>query len=221
MLTRGRMLYFALALLFAISLTCRIREIIDRVDLVFHGTERAKSPFSMNVPGVEITGVEPEAAAAGIRKGDTLLAFAERPYRGALDFYIPLREARPGDRLNVQVRPADGSVRNSSIEVQPFRVTLPAVEIIQEVAGIVMPAFCMLLGFWVAAVRIRDLRAWILLAMMISFGETVGGLFRSMFGHDDFFQPIGAAYPALTTFCGSRREGPWWACCPCWLTSRR
>src|SRR6266446_7170652 len=109
MLTRGRMLYFALALLFAISLTCRIREIIDRVDLVFHGTERAKSPFSMNVPGVEITGVEPEAAAAGIRKGDTLLAFAERPYRGALDFYIPLREARPGDRLNVQVRPADGS----------------------------------------------------------------------------------------------------------------
>jgi len=147
------------------------------------------------VPGVEITGVEPEAAAAGIRKGDTLLAFAGRPYRGALDFYIPLREARPGDRLNVQVRSADGAVKNSSINVQPFNLTPPgASEVIQQAAAIAMPAFCILLGFWVAAVRIRDLRAWILLAMMISFGETIGGLFRNMFGHEDFFQPIGAAY---------------------------
>ena len=195
MLTRGRMLYFALALLFAISLTYRIREIVDRVDLLSHGAERAKNPFNVNVPGVEITGVEPEAAAAGIRKGDTLLAFAGRPYRGALDFYIPLREARPGDRLNVQVRSADGAVKNSSINVQPFNLTPPgASEVIQQAAAIAMPAFCILLGFWVAAVRIRDLRAWILLAMMISFGETIGGLFRNMFGHEDFFQPIGAAY---------------------------
>src|SRR6267378_5904421 len=195
MLTRGRMLYFALALLFAISLTYRIREIIDRVDLLSHGAERAKEPFNMNVPGVEITGVEPEAAAAGIQKGDTLLAFAERPYRGAVDFYVPLREARPGDRMNVQVRSADGAVRNSTIEMQPFSVAPPgASKVIQQVVAIAMPVFCILLGFWVAAVRIRDPRAWILLAMMISFGETVGGgLFRSMFGYDDIFQPIGAA----------------------------
>ena len=63
------------------------------------------------------------------------------------------------------------------------------------VANIMMPGFCILLGFWVAAARIRDPRAWLFLAMMISFAEVSGGgSILTWFGHDDLFQVIGAAY---------------------------
>src|SRR5205807_1722481 len=91
----------------------------------------------------------------------------------------------------------DGSTKNASIELRSLRGGTPLTvsETLQEVLAAIMPLFCVVLGFWVAAVRIHDPMAWIFLAMMISFGETIAGGFTiSRFGHDDFFQPIGAAY---------------------------
>lgn len=197
---RPEILYLALALLFTISLTYRMREISDRAGLLADPMAHARNPFSMAQSVTEIAAVEPEAAAAGIVKGDVLVSFADRPYRGLVDFHAPMRVARAGDRLNVRVRSADGAIKNASIELLPYR-SAPASnrEWATQIVANVMPVFCVLLGFWVAAVRVRDGRAWIFLAMMISFGELNGGLLRSMFGHDDFFQPIGAVYQQVST----------------------
>src|SRR5499426_550223 len=191
---RGRIRYFALVLLFAISLGYRIREILDRVDLLVYPEDHVRDPLNIALPGIEVTGLTPEAAAAGIAAGDLLVAVAGRPYRGAVDFYTPVRKARPGDRIDVTVR-SSGLFKNASIELRPYRNTsVSRAEIAQQIVFNIMPVFCVLLGFWVAAVPFFDARAWIFLAMMITFAEINGGLVRSWFGHDDFFQPIGAAY---------------------------
>src|SRR5215468_5389041 len=120
MRNRGRVRYFALALLFAISLGYRTREILDRVDLLVYPAHHVRDPFNIALPKNEIMAVAPEAEAAGIAVGDNLVAFAGRPYRGAVDFYAPIRKARPGDRIDVTVQ-SSGLTRNISIELKPYR----------------------------------------------------------------------------------------------------
>ena len=162
-----------------------------------HGDERVLPPFNIDSSGMSIVSVRPEAGSAGLRAGDTLLAVNGRAYRGAASLYVPLREAVAGDRLNVDVRSSDGSLKSAPIELQSLRGDAPltANEALQEVLAAVMPLFCVLLGFWVAGVRVHDPLAWVFFAMMSSFGETIAGGFSiSRFGHDDFFQPIGGAY---------------------------
>jgi len=191
---RARILYGILALLLSISLTYRIREISDRLGLLVYPDQHVRSPLGLTLAGaiVELTA---EAEMAGLQKGDKVLVFGGRPYRGAVDFQTPLRVAKPGDRLNVEVGRPNGITQNASIELTPYRTTpLTTSEILGQIVGNIIPLFCVLLGFWVAAVRIRDPRAWILLVLLNSFAELNGGLGRTMYGHDDFFQPIGLAY---------------------------
>jgi sigma-B regulation protein RsbU (phosphoserine phosphatase) len=191
---RRRILYCFLAFCFLISISYRIREISDRLDLLFHGTERVRDPFNIGLPGREVLSVQPEATAAGIDSGDVLVAFAGRPYTGGVDLYTPLRTARAGDRVPVTVS-SNGAPKSTSIELQPYRETaVGSSEAVQQIVSNIMPVLCLFLGFWVAAARIQDPRAWIFLAMMISIAEINAGLVRSWLGHDDFFQPIGIAY---------------------------
>jgi sigma-B regulation protein RsbU (phosphoserine phosphatase) len=60
-----------------------------------------------------------------------------------------------------------------------------------------MPIICTALGFWVAAVRVRDGRAWLLLFLMLSVVEFAGGNFYFLYGRQDFSQPIAATYQPL------------------------
>src|SRR5215471_7284369 len=97
---RGRIRYFALALLFATSFGYRIREIFDRVELLVYPATHVRDPFNIALPTNEVMSITPEAEAAGILRGDHLLAFAGHDYRGAVDFYAPIRTARPGGRID-------------------------------------------------------------------------------------------------------------------------
>ena len=73
-----------------------------------------------------------------------------------------------------------------------------------------LPAVCMALGFWVAAVRIDDRSAWLLLALLLSLPAVyIGGTLEGLFGRDErlsaglgglrrVLQPLAA--PALMLF---------------------
>jgi len=53
--TRQRRMYFAylaLALLFIIAVTNRVRDAIDRFDELFHGPQRARAPFELLDPNM-------------------------------------------------------------------------------------------------------------------------------------------------------------------------
>jgi phosphoserine phosphatase RsbU/P len=195
--------YVSLALLFLISLTHRIRNAVDGLDGLLHGTERVRGPFHLGEKylNFRLSDPQPEARAAGIRDGDVVTTIGGRPAQGYTDFYSVLRRARPGDRLRVQVQsPAGGSVPKSvSIELQPLFARGPKTSdwLSFLTLNLGMPLFCLALGFWVAAVRIRDEKAWLLLLLMLSFPEFANGQFLTLYGRDDFLQTIFTAYHQL------------------------
>ena len=196
-------LYAALALLFLISSTYRVFDTTERVGDLRHGAEYARDPFDIDLPGWELEGVEPEAAAAGLRRGDTIRAVNGNPVRPTgVDLWRPLRNSRAGDRMTVDVvrgPDASGEPFRAVIRLAPLREGAPSTSEVVTVAvvNVTLPLVCMLLGFWVAAVRVSDPRAWVLLFLMLSLGEFAGGHFRLLYGSESLFQPIAAAYQPI------------------------
>src|SRR5688572_13474291 len=196
-------LYATLALLFLISFTYRALDITERVGDLRHGAEYARDPFDIDLPGWELEGVEPEAAAAGLRRGDTIRAVNGNPvHPTGVDLWRPLRNSRAGDRLTVDVvrgPDASGEPFRAAVVLEPLRAGSPSTSELVSVAlvNVTLPLVCMLLGFWVAAVRVGDPRAWVLLFLMLSVGEFAGGNFRMLYGSESFFQPIAGAYQPI------------------------
>ena len=193
--------YFALALLFAIAVTNRVRDAVDRFDELFHGSERARAPIEMPAADMTPSYLQPEARAAGITEKDVISSIGTRSIQGTTSFYSIVRKARPGDRLLFGIVSFDSSRREVSIELQPL---FPGGAKISDwfsfvILELAIPFFCLALGFWVAAVRIRDKRAWLLLLLMLSFPEFAYNQFRTLYGRDDLAEAIFAAYHQLFT----------------------
>lgn len=136
-------------------------------------TQRVRQPFSLfeNTP---IVSNPADARQAGVRSGDRVIAINGHPFTGNAVLAEVLEKARPGDRLTVQVRRGDQGERSFDITLPPRTSdTLgPGAWALHLVLKIVMPVFCLLLGFWVATMRPRDPLAWLLLGLMLSFSQT-------------------------------------------------
>jgi sigma-B regulation protein RsbU (phosphoserine phosphatase) len=91
---------------------------------------------------------------------------------------------------------ASGEPFRAEIVLQPLRSgPLPTSQIVSvAIVNVTLPILCMLLGFWVVAVRVHDPRTWVLLFLMLSLAEFAGGNFRMLYGSESFFRPIAAAY---------------------------
>jgi len=204
---RSSLAYAALALLLAISLTYRLRDTIDRIDEFLHGDTIARLPFDFDLPQLTIGSLAPETERAGLREGDTLRSVGGRPVTGVNQVLGPLRDAHPGDRLDVEVDSVStaGPPRKAvSITLQPMRVGPPTLEdwLVFAIVSTAMPYLCLALGFWVAFARIRDRRAWLLLLMLLglsNFSSSWRSLYRT-----DAFQSIAAIYqPVLANLLAS------------------
>jgi phosphoserine phosphatase RsbU/P len=198
-------LYVVLALLFAVSAAYRVLDISERFDLLWHGSERARDPFDPDLPEYRLEGVEEESAAAGLQRGDVLVTIDHQPvHYSPTDLWRPLRRLRPGDRLAVEVRrPGTPGPINAALVLRPLRTGPPrAVEVLAfSLLNVLFPLICTALGFWVAAVRVQDTRAWLLLFLCLSVAEFAGGEFHFLYGRNDVFQPVAAAYqPILANF---------------------
>ena len=201
--SRTALAYGALLLLFAIVATYRVLDFTERVGDLMHGDVHAREPFDLDLPEFRLVSVEAEAAEAGLKPNDVVQRINGVPARhtGA-DLWVPLRAASAGDRMTVEVMRPDapnGSHVTASIVLRPIRTgPVPLLELAGfAVVNVAMPLVCTVLGFWVAAVRVRDRRAWLLLLLVLSLPEFGGGYFRFLAGRDDWFQPIAAAYQPL------------------------
>jgi sigma-B regulation protein RsbU (phosphoserine phosphatase) len=195
-------LYAALAALFAIGLTHRLRDTADRFEEVVRGHELAQLPFEPDFAHMAVDGLTPEAEAAGLRRGDVITAIQGRPV-GSLDALIaPVMAAAPGEILTLDVESdadAGGNRRTVSIALAPIRSGPPqAYDWLQFAIGAVaLPYLCLTLGFWVAATRITDKLAWLVLLLLLGLSEFVGVGWRTMLGRDDWFRPIALVYQPL------------------------
>jgi sigma-B regulation protein RsbU (phosphoserine phosphatase) len=184
-----------LFLLFAIAVTTGVRNTSEIIGRLLYGKSRAGSPIDLADVGYSIVGVGPEASAAGIQKGDSLIKIDRKPFKGLSDMYVPLRRARAGDRMMFQV----SRETSSGIEVMDAAVTLGPREpkpvtlrdwIQSLVVSISIPIVCLLVGFFVVAVRPSDPLAWIVLFVLLGFGQQVEGDPFALYGNGDRFQPI-------------------------------
>jgi sigma-B regulation protein RsbU (phosphoserine phosphatase) len=186
-----------------VSAAHRVIDISEHIAELRYGREFARPPFLLDVPHYVASRLEDEASRAALQAGDEITRInGQRVNYAATDFWGALRARRAGDRLAVEATrggAAQPSSVSASIVLQPIRTEEPsAVEVTQfALNNVLTPLVCTALGFWVVAVRIRDVRAWLLLFLLLGVVEFATGNPRSLFGRQDFFQPIAAAYQPL------------------------
>jgi hypothetical protein len=177
-------------------MTLSLRYVWDRFDEMLHGDRYVRASFDLNPENFEVNELETEAERAGLRTGDIVIGVNRRPVEGWSDIEGPLRRARTGDRLLLRVKRmgAAGPVEQE-ISVPLERFTYlgytpgSAGYIATLLSRILTPLFCLVLGFWVAAVRVGDRTAWTLLLLMLAVGNLVIDTGTS-FGREDALQPF-------------------------------
>jgi phosphoserine phosphatase RsbU/P len=127
--------------------------------------------FTMETASARINNVRADAAAVGLRRGDTLLEVNGRPYSGTLVLEQERRRVREGDTLTLKVRHENASGSGEQlihlpVKPAPRGVTPRSLDLLLHVA---IPVFCLLLGLWVAIARPWDPLAWILLILLLGF----------------------------------------------------
>ncbi len=194
--------YIGLAALFLLSTAYFLRTGIDRLDAIRHAHDYAREPLFLGDANWGAVGVRPEAAAAGVKFADAVLAVDGRPVDGFVAYYGTLRRSRPGEILRLQIRPFGGEARTVAIALQPISADVnttgaPAYGAFL-LRAVALPAVCLALGFWVAAVRVGDAAAWLLLVVLLSLAAYVGTAgARVEFGHADFLQPLLVGFRAF------------------------
>ena len=218
--------YGCLALLFVVAAGYQAQAVLHSFPWYFH-REAAAYPFIPNYekghPVAQIVGLS--AQRAGVKQGDILLAVNGRPFRGLAVFGEAMRLDRPGDSLTVEIlTPGDPSSRSATILLEPvssppFNWTGASILALK----LVMPTFCILMGFWVAAVRPRDPSAWFLCLIMLFFSvffwagaESWGPVVRDVAGA--YRAAVGTAWPIFMLLFGLYFPEPFPGKEPPWLT---
>jgi sigma-B regulation protein RsbU (phosphoserine phosphatase) len=145
--------------------------------MLLTGTVDAREPFEFGYRLNAISGVLPEAAAAGVHRFDVLEEVEGKPFTGTRVLDRAVDPRRAGDTLSVVVRRPDGTRVPATIRLAAIRDTPPSLNswVVTLAVNILLPVFCLALGFWVAFARPYDHVAWLLLALMIGFSQFVGG----------------------------------------------
>ncbi|HEX4168798.1 MAG TPA: PDZ domain-containing protein, partial [Bryobacteraceae bacterium] len=165
-----RVLYSLLAVLFVIAVTYQFRAVVQTYPQWF-GKHLVQWPFLLDDgdrPNFILVFLRPEAHAAGLRNGDFLIAINGVPVTSLGRYADILSSSHPGGFMSVTYR------RKGEPAQHQARVSLGNLKTDSSLfiflLYVVMPAFSLALGFWVVAVRIQDVRAWLLLGLLLGFG---------------------------------------------------
>jgi phosphoserine phosphatase RsbU/P len=93
-----------------------------------------------------------------------VLTVEGKPVRGLADWAEAVRSKAPGETLVFTTATGKHEARIAAETERPAVAYAIG-------AGLVMPVFCLLLGFWVTAVRLRDFRAWLMLGMLLGMSQ--------------------------------------------------
>jgi sigma-B regulation protein RsbU (phosphoserine phosphatase) len=181
---------WTLALIAAVAYQFRATE--ERFPRWFAPHAHAGWPFLAipddSAPQLKIVILQPNAIAARLKEDETLIQVNGRPATGTAVYGESIARARPGDMLQIAVRSKEES-RTVSIRLgQGWQSEILFVEFI---GGLFVPVLCILLGFWVTAVRPRDRLAWLLLAFLLGFTSFFNS-FPEFWG--PFWRDLGAIY---------------------------
>ena len=127
-----------------------------------------KLPLWVGDPWPILTSVDSAAAGAGLRVGDRLIAMNGLPMTNPRDFYQSVSAKKVGEAVVVSVM-RDGRLIDSSLRVTGVRLWPP----FAFLALLFLPWLSLSLGFWVAASRPDDGRAWMVLGILLGMSQFV------------------------------------------------
>lgn len=167
----SRLLYLAFGLFIVASMTYYVMQTTAVFQEMLHRSEHARMPFQIDTDLLTLRDLQGEALAAGLKSGDRLLEVRGQPFRGRPQF-IAMQGGgddfvHAGAPLDVVFRRADGSVHHATIHTVS-RGAAPSgfnVEWTIRILLVALPLICLLIGYWVAAARIHDPNAWLLLIL--------------------------------------------------------
>lgn len=124
-------------------------------------------PVSIGDPWPTIVSVSPIAKSSGLLAGDRVVSIEGRTPKGFQDLRQALHQKKPGQTLRISVE-RGGQLVDGRIKLW---ISLPKRGFPAVATLIFMPWFSILLGFWVALVRPRDGRAWLMLGILLGLSE--------------------------------------------------
>jgi sigma-B regulation protein RsbU (phosphoserine phosphatase) len=166
--TSTRVLHIALAVIAFISISYQARA-LEQAFPQWFGVKIVQWPFLLEareLPHFLVQYVGSDALAAGLENQDEIIAINGVPLTSRSVYSDILLASHAGQRLTVTYRKKP----ESSDETAQFPLleknTPP--DLIPILYYAALPAFCMTLGFLVAVLRPKDVRAWLLLGLMLS-----------------------------------------------------
>jgi sigma-B regulation protein RsbU (phosphoserine phosphatase) len=166
-----RAVYVLLFIYIAVSLGYQLVSSASLIATYFGHGERVQQPFELDSETDTVTSMRAAAERAGLRVGDHLESINGLPYRGVAQLQSTRWHAQPADVLRLSVRRANGTRAALSIplEAHLHRVSIAEVTFLVFIQ-IVVPLFCLILGYWVALARPMDPNAWFIL-LLLSYPE--------------------------------------------------
>jgi len=161
--------YVVLGLLFFAACAYQVRATIAAFP-GFLDRGVAKWPFIPGYSHGEPTAafVGPEAYKAGVREIDVVTGVNGQPFTGLAVFGEAMAKAKPGDTLEITLRtPGSNTERTAKIPLTTPSRTINWAVVAVIMLKVVLPVFSILLGFWVAFVRPRDISAWLLIGVLL------------------------------------------------------
>ncbi len=168
---------------------------VEQIFPQWFGIARAEWPFLLDAedkPHFLLQVLHENAKKAGLQGGDQLIAINGIPIRSRSAFADLLLSSKPGSAWRVLYRGASQSIDHSAtLSLEPTDTHIYTMAVLLYVA---LPVFSLTLGFWVVGVRLHDLRAWLLLAVLLSFATGFSSF-------TDFWEPgwrlFGSVYRRL------------------------
>jgi len=179
---RSWALYVGLIVLFLIAIAYQVRTLEMRFPQWF-GAHFIQWPFMLDAedePHFKLIFLERNARDAGLRQGDALIALNGVSVPSRSVYSDVLSASHPGDMMDVTFqREGKQPGEHAGVRLTERKGNTNVLAVLLF-AG--MPALCLGLGFWVVIMRPRDVRGWLLLALMLS----LAAFFNSF---TDFWSP--------------------------------
>ncbi len=174
-----RLAYLLLSIYIAISLAYQAASSVSLIIGYFDLRHQVREPFTVDFERPAITSVTEEAKKAGLKVGDTLESINGLSYTGPAQWQNTRWKAHAGDILRLVVRQSN-LIRKVSLRLIGYssgRLANAAAEEVNQGEGafliflhIIVPLFCLALGYWVALARPTDPNA-LLILVLLSYPE--------------------------------------------------
>jgi phosphoserine phosphatase RsbU/P len=169
-----RLQYALLALVAVLALTHFYLGVTSGFENLLNGQNQARQPFYAGFLGNTLTLAMPEAKAAGLDAGDTILTINGHPFTGSAVLLEQIHNSKPGQTLAVTFRPhnapAEAPPSTAAILLTPQRPKpAPLYAWVISSFFILLPFFCLLTGLYVVFARPRSPFAWLILGILAYF----------------------------------------------------